>query len=207
MTAEMQQYIREQLALEWGPGQIQGRLQTGKPDPRGQVRCRIEARPGIVDEKKRIGDWGADTVLGKGHKGVLVTLSERVSKLNLIAQVPPKHAEVVTQAIIEMLTPYQDDLHTITFDNGKEFAFHDKISQAIDVNSYFSRPYRSWERGLNENTNGLLRQYWPKSTDLKKISANDVTAVIINLNDRPRKTLGYKTPARLMAEHMAAIAA
>ncbi|VAW88441.1 Mobile element protein, partial [hydrothermal vent metagenome] len=85
--------------------------------------------------------------------------------------------------------------------------YHEQMTAALDAAVYFADPYSSWQRGLNENTNGLLRQYWPKSTDFKKISSNDVSAVIIDLNDRPRKKLGYKTPARLMAEHMAAIAA
>ena len=169
---------------------------TGKPDPRGQIRNRvgIEERPDIVDQKKRIGDWEADTVIGKGHKGVLVTLSERVSKLNLIAHVPSKHAEVVTQAMIDMLTPYQDDLHTITFDNGKEFAFHEEVAEALDVKTYFARPYHSWERGLNENHNGLVRQYLPKGQALNKVTKEEVIEIQTRLNQRPRKLLGFRTP-------------
>jgi len=89
-----------------------------------------------VDQKIRLDDWEADTVIGKGHKGVLVTLTERVSKLNLVKRVPSKHADVVTKAIITMLKPYQSDLLTITFDNGKEFAFHDKIKKALNVDTF-----------------------------------------------------------------------
>jgi len=240
MTEEMQQHIREHLALEWSPEQIQGRLQvdgkpsvcpqtiygfiardkanggnlykhmrhkkyrqrTGKPVPRGQIRNRvsIDERPDIVDQKKRIGDWEADTVIGKGHKGVLVTLTERVSKLNLIAHVPTKHAEVVTQAMIEMLTPYQDDLHTITFDNGKEFAFHERIAQALDVNTYFARPYHSWERGLNENHNGLIRQHLPKGQALDKVTQKQVIDIQTRLNRRPRKLLDFRTPEEVYIE-------
>lgn len=100
-------------------------------------------------------------MIGKGHKGVLFTLSERCSKLNLIAHVPSKHADVVTQAMIHMLKPYEDDLHTITFDNGKEFAYHEKLEERYGVETYFAHPYHSWERGLNENHNGLIRQYLP----------------------------------------------
>jgi IS30 family transposase len=103
---------------------------TGSPDARGQIcnRVSIEERPAIVDKKVRIGDWEADTVIGKGHKGVLVTLSERFSKLNLIAHLPSKHAEGVTEAIIAMLKPYKKELHTITFDNEKELSYHEKIA-------------------------------------------------------------------------------
>lgn len=178
------------------------RQRTGKPDPRGQIRDRvgIEERPDIVDQKKRIGDWEADTVIGKGHKGVLVTLSERVSKLNLIAHVPSKHAEVVTQAMIEMLTPYQDELHTITFDNGKEFAFHKRVAEALNVKTYFARPYHSWERGLNENHNGLIRQYLPKGKPLDKVTKAQVAEIQARLNQRPRKLLGFRTPEEVYTE-------
>jgi len=169
---------------------------TGSPDTRGQIRNRIsiEERPAIVDEKVRIGDWEADTVIGKGHKGVLVTLSERVSKLNLIAHVPSKHAEGVTEAIIAMLEPYRDELHTITFDNGKEFAYHEQIADALNVDAYFAHPYHSWERGLNENHNGLIRQYLPKGQPLDKVTKQQVDDIQTRLNRRPRKLLGYKTP-------------
>ena len=169
---------------------------TGSADARGQIRNRIsiEQRPAIVDEKVRIGDWEADTVIGKGHKGVLVTLSERVSKLNLIAHVPSKHADGVTEAIITMLKPYIGELHTITFDNGKEFSYHEQIADALDVDTYFAHPYHSWERGLNENHNGLIRQYLPKDQPLEKVTTKQVIDIQTRLNKRPRKLLGYKTP-------------
>lgn len=169
---------------------------TGSSDKRGQIcnRISIEQRPAIVDEKIRLGDWEADTVIGKGHKGVLVTLTERVSKLNLIAHVPSKHAEGVTEAIITMLEPYRNELHTITFDNGKEFAYHEQIADALEVDTYFAHPYHSWERGLNENHNGLIRQYLPKGQPLDKVTAKQVIDIQTKLNQRPRKLLGYKTP-------------
>lgn len=175
---------------------------TGKPEARGQIRNRIsiEERPAIVDEKSRLGDWEADTVIGKGHKGVLVTLSERVSKLNLIACVPSKQADVVTAAIIDMLQPFKAELHTITFDNGKEFAYHEKIKKALDVETYFAHPYHSWERGLNENHNGLIRQYLPKDQALDKVTNNQVIDIQNLLNQRPRKTLGFKTPDEVYTE-------
>jgi len=175
---------------------------TGTPEARGQIcnRISIEERPAIVDKKERIGDWEADTVIGKGHKGVLVTLSERVSKLNLIAHVPSKHAEGVTAAIIAMLKPYKKDLHTITFDNGKEFAYHEKIAEALNVDTYFAHPYRSWERGLNENHNGLIRQYLPKDQPLDKVTKKQVVDIQTRLNQRPRKLLGFKTPEEVYAK-------
>ncbi|MCK5895006.1 MAG: IS30 family transposase [Endozoicomonadaceae bacterium] len=125
-------------------------------------RVSIDERPPIVDEKIRIGDWEADTVIGKGHKGVLVTLADRVSKKVLIAHVASKHAEVVKDAIIKLLQAEKKHLHTITFDNGKEFAYHTKIQEALGSDNYFAHLYHSWERGLNENHNGLIRQYLPK---------------------------------------------
>ena len=172
---------------------------TGSAETRGQIcnRISIEQRPLIVDEKVRIGDWEADTVIGKGHKGVLVTLSERVSKLNLIAHVPSKHADGVTDAIITMLKPYKDELHTITFDNGKEFAYHEKIAKALNVETYFAHPYRSWERGLNENHNGLIRQYLPKGQPLDKVTTKQVIDIQEKLNQRPRKLLDFKTPEEI----------
>ena len=162
--ATIYQYIRENKAeggcLHQHLRHKKYKQRTGKPDARGQIRNRvsIDDRPKIVDQKTRLGDWEADTVIGKGHKGVLVTLTERVSKLNLVKHVPSKHADVVTKAIITMLKPYQPDLLTITFDNGKEFAFHDKIKKKLKVDTYFAHPYSSWEQGLNENHNGLIRQ-------------------------------------------------
>ncbi len=172
------------------------KTRTGSPDTRGQIcnRISIEERPSIVDEKVRLGDGEADTVIGKGHKGVLVTLSERVSKLNLIAHVASKHAHVVTEAIITMLKPYCEELHTITFDNGKEFAYHEQIAEALNVETYFAHPYHSWERGLNENHNGLIRQYLPKGQPLDKVTKKQVVDIQTRLNQRPRKLLKYKTP-------------
>jgi IS30 family transposase len=169
---------------------------TGSPDARGQIigRISIDERPSIVDEKVRIGDWEADTVIGKGHKGVLVTLAERVSKKTLIAHVPSKHAEVVKDAIIKLLQPEKGHLHTITFDNGKEFAYHAQIKKVLGADNYFAHPYHSWERGLNENHNGLIRQYLPKGMALDKVTDEEISLIQNKLNSRPRKLLGYKTP-------------
>ena len=170
-------------------------------------RVSIDERAAIVDEKGRIGDWEIDLVIGKGHSGALVTIVERKSSFTVSKQINDKSAKTVTAATIDLLKPYKGAVHTITADNGKEFAYHEQITSALNAPVYFADPYCSWQRGLNENTNGLLRQYWPKSTDFKKVSAKEITAVIIQLNNRPRKKIGFDTPARLMAEHMAAITA
>ena len=167
---------------------------TGKAEARGQIigRISIDERPIIVDKKTRIGDWEADTVIGKGHQGVLVTLAERCSKRTLIAPVPNKRADAVRDAIITLLQ--SETVHTITFDNGKEFAYHAEIKEALSSDNYFAHPYHSWERGLNENHNGLIRQYLPKGMKLNRVSHEQVAAIQEKLNNRPRKTLGYKTP-------------
>lgn len=157
-------------------------------------RVSIEQRPAIVNEKSRIGDWEGDTVIGKGHQGALVTLVERYSRYTLAQQVDSRHSAGVTQAIIGLLRPHKAQCLTVTFDNGKEFAEHAFMGKCLQADVYFAHPYHSWERGLNENTNGLLRQYFPKSTNLRKISHEEVNEAVFQLNHRPRKCLGYRTP-------------
>lgn len=176
---------------------------------RGQIRNRvsIDERPAVVDERSRIGDWEIDTVIGRGHSGALVTVVERATRFTVSTRVDSKKAEEVTVATIRLLAPYRDAVHTITADNGKEFAFHEKIAEALEAQVYFAHPYHSWERGLNENTNGLLRQYWPRKTDFKQVANEQVEEVISQLNERPRKKLSYQTPAQLMGNHLAALAA
>jgi len=176
---------------------------------RGHIKNRvsIDERPDIVELKERVGDWEIDLVIGKGHSGALVTIVDRATSFTVSKQVDSKSAQVVTDATFELLRPFKGAVLTITADNGKEFAYHEKMTKALGAPVYFADPYCSWQRGLNENTNGLLRQYWPKQTDFKKVSATEVKDVIVQLNDRPRKKLNFKTPAKLMADHMAAIAA
>ena len=163
---------------------------------RGQIKNRvgIEERPAIVDDRGRLGDWEIDTMIGKGHQGALVTIVERATQKVLCAQVAHKTAVEVTKATIALLMPYKNYVHTITADNGKEFSGHEKIAKALDAEVYFAHPYSSWERGLNENSNGLLRQYFPKGTNLKWVGQCEVRKAVRRLNARPRKTLGYKTP-------------
>ena len=123
-----------------------------------------------------------------------MTVVDRKSKYAIIKKVSSKRAEEVTQALIEMLLPLKPITKTITSDNGKEFAYHKQVSAALDTDFYFAHPYSSWERGLNEHTNGLIRQYLPKKTDFTQISKEEITTIQDKLNHRPRKVLNYKTP-------------
>lgn len=104
-----------------------------------------------------------------------------------------------------MLKPFKGLVHTITSDNGKEFAKHQEIAQALNTNFYFANPYASWERGLNENTSGLIRQYFPKKSSFTELTDKDMKRVMDNLNHRPRKTLGFKTPSEVFYEHLVAL--
>ena len=165
-------------------------------------RVMIGKRPKIVEKKSRIGDWEIDTVVGKDHKGFLVTVVDRKSKFVIIKNVPTKEASVVTEALIEMIYPIKDITHTITSDNGKEFAYHKQVSAALDTNFYFANPYHSWERGLNEHTNGLIRQYLPKKSEFLKISKDEINMIQNRLNHRPRKVLNYKTPYEVFFSEM-----
>lgn len=159
------------------------------PEPRS-----IDERPAIVDTRERFGDWEVDTVLGKHGTGALVTLAERKSRLYLVRKVDAKRATDVRDAIIDMLTPYANHVHTITADNGSEFVEHKAIAKALDAEFYFAHSYSSWERGLNENFNGLLRQFIPKGIDLRLISDEDVRRAEKSLNLRPRKCLRFRQP-------------
>jgi IS30 family transposase len=178
------------------------RKRYGGNDRRGQIpdRVSIDQRPSIVGSKERIGDWEVDTVIGKNHKGALVTAVERVTKFTCIKHVKNRTAELVSQALIEMLHPYSDKVFTITYDNGKEFSMHVKISKALEADGYFAHPYHSWERGLNENTNGLIRQYLPKKTSFENVKEMDIQFIEQRLNMRPRKSLNYQTPNELFLE-------
>ena len=172
------------------------RKRYGKKDWRGKIpnRVDIDQRPAIVGERKRIGDWEADLVSGVHHRGFLVTLVERKSKFTLIGRVKRKLSEDVRAEIEHLLMPYKEMVQTITYDNGREFSAHETINECLDCHSYFAKPYHSWERGLNENTNGLIRQYFPKDAELREVSREELSFVMDRLNHRPRKTLAFKTP-------------
>ena len=168
----------------------------GSPDRRGQLKNRvsIDDRPAIVEERKRVGDWEMDLVIGRSGGSVLMTAVERKTRYALIALAPDKTAEAVKVAIIEALTPLAAKVKTLTYDNGKEFALHEKIAEKLQAKSYFAHPYHSWERGLNENTNGLIRQYALKGSSFDDMTPADVKAIMNKLNNRPRKCLNFKTP-------------
>jgi IS30 family transposase len=165
-------------------------------------RVMIDKRPKIVEKKNRIGDLEIDTVVGKDHKGFLVTIVDRKSKFVLIKNVPTKEAQIVTEALIEMIQPIKAITKTITSDNGKEFAYHKQVSAALDTDFYFANPYHSWERGLNEHTNGLIRQYLPKKSNFLNVSKDEIIMIQDRLNHRPRKVLKYKTPYEVFFSEM-----
>ena len=167
-----------------------------KTNGRGFIKNRvdIDERPSIVDEKVRFGDLEIDTIIGKNHKGALLTINDRVTGLVWIRCLSGKEAEPLTKAAVKALMPIKELIHTITADNGKEFSFHEKIAEKLNISIYFAKPYHSWERGANENTNGLIRQYFPKGTDFGDITQEQVIRVQNILNSRPRKRLGYMTP-------------
>ncbi len=168
---------------------------TGIPD-----RIDISERPEVANNRERLGDWEADTIIEHGHQGAIVTLDERVTKLRLAAPLEGKKAEPVSNAIVELLNPLKDYVETMTFDNGKEFAKHSFIASNLACRTYFAAPYHSWERGQNENANGLLRQYFPKGISLKNIEFIAVLKAVHKLNTRPRKCLGYRTPIEVFLE-------
>lgn len=172
------------------------RKRYGSQELRGRMKecVSIDLRPAIVDAKSRIGDWEIDTITGKNGKGHMITIVERKSKLTLIERVPDKQSDDMAKAIIKLLRPYKDKVLTITADNGREFSRHKKISKNLKANVYFAHPFRSWERGLNENTNGLLRQYFPRKMDFRKIDADSIQHAMDRLNNRPRKSMDYATP-------------
>ena len=176
--------------------QKQRRKRYGSYSRRGQLinRISIEERPAVVESRSRLGDWELDTIIGKGHKQAIVSLTERKSRLTLIHKVERKTADNVAQAILRLLKPIAHTVHTLTSDNGKEFAAHETIAKSLDAQFFFAHPYASWERGLNENTNGLIRQYFPKHRDFTTITQAEINRVMDKLNNRPRKCLGIKTP-------------
>ncbi len=171
------------------------RNRTGIPNRRD-----IDERPAEANQRARVGDWEADTIIGSQHQGAIVTLDERKTKLRLAASLPGKRAVHVTEAITSLLNPLKKFVKTITFDNGKEFTQHEKIADATGCETFFAKPYHSWERGQNENANGLLRQYFPKKMKLTNIPISRVFTAVDRLNNRPRKCLHFKTPYEVFME-------
>ncbi len=163
---------------------------------RGHIpnRVDIDQRPKEVDDKIRFGDLEIDTIIGKNHKGAILTINDRVSGRVWIRKLTGKDAALLAKKTRQALRKVKHIIRTITADNGKEFAKHEEISQKLEINFYFCKPYHSWERGANENTNGLIRQYIPKGTDFSDVTDKQIKRIENILNNRPRKRLGFLTP-------------
>jgi len=178
------------------------RRKRGLRDGRGQLKdcVRIHDRPAIVETRERAGDWEIDTMHASRGKAVVVTMTERRSRLHLLAHAPDRSAGSVMRAILGRLGKLRANVHTLTADNGKEFAEHASIAWALKAGFYFADPYAAWQRGSNENANGLVRQYLPRSADFNAITAQSLRWIEERLNNRPRKTLSYRTPLAVFAE-------
>lgn len=172
------------------------RKRYGSPERQSPIKNRtmIDERPKIVDDKSRIGDWEIDTIIGKNHKQAVLSLVERVSKFTILKKLDVKNSDATKIALTDALIEYKDLTHTITSDNGSEFAKHEEISQFLEASFFFAHPYSAWERGVNENTNGLIRQYLKKGSELTSVTDELLSLIANKLNERPRKTLGYKSP-------------
>ncbi len=180
-------------------GQRRRKKRYGSHDRRGRIpnTTSIDERPAIVDTKERIGDWEIDTVIGENHRQAFVTLNERKTGISLIGKVASKHTDIVISQAIKLLLPYKKWVHTITADNGKEFAQFKDLEKSLQTKVYFAHPYSSWERGANENMNGLIRQYYPKKSSFVHVTQDDCNKTADLLNKRPRKRLGFISPAEI----------
>ena len=178
-----------------------------RPETRGRLpgRCGIDGRPQVINRRLRYGDWEGDTVLGRRRRGggALVTLVERKSGYLRIGRAGDLRAATAARVTRRRLGPLPAALRrSLTLDNGKEFAGHRQVSEALGLDVYFAEPRRPWQRGTNENTNGLVRQFFPKGTDFAAVSPRRVARVEALLNGRPRKRLGYRTPAEVLAKRL-----
>jgi IS30 family transposase len=167
---------------------------------RGQIphRVGIEARPVEAEEKQRPGHFEGDTVIGKGHRGAVLTYVDKAAKFLLAALCPDRTARSVNEATVSLFCALPSTPLSFTFDNGKEFSKHRELSEKLNAPCFFANPYASWERGLNEHTNGLLRQFFPKKTDFTKVAPQELSHAVHLINQRPRKSLDYRTPYEVM---------
>lgn len=166
-------------------------------------RISIDKRPEKVNNREEFGHFEMDLIVGKNHKGVILTLTERVSKFFITKHLPKgKSALEVAKAVNNLLLPYKDFVHSITTDNGLEFAEHKKIAKRLDTTIYFTNPYCSWEKGQIENMNKLLRQYIPKNQEINKHNTQNLNKIQIKINNRPRKNLNFDKPVELFFKHI-----
>jgi IS30 family transposase len=181
---------------------------AGGRDRRGQIPNRrpLSERPLHIEARRQVGHWECDTVIGASHKGAVVTMVERKSGYAVMAKVSNKTSAAVGSAIVGELQPLAARVKTLTFDNGKEFAGHAYIDEKLQSTAYFARPFASWERGSNENLNGLLRQYIPKKRSMSTVSDEEIRMIQNRLNNRPRKRLGFKTPAEVFHQSLKRVA-
>jgi transposase, IS30 family len=175
------------------------------PEKRGKLTdcVRIDGRPDVINRRRRYGDWEADTMVGKSRHSALVTVVERKSGFARIGRADNMKADTTRKVLMKRLKDLPAALRrSVTFDNGKEFAEHRQLARKLNLETYFATPYRSWQRGTNENTNGLLRQFFPKRTDFSRISHQEVARAETLLNERPRRRLDYRTPAEVLSKRL-----
>lgn len=172
---------------------------ANKNNYRGLIpnRVDISERPAVVDLRSRLGDIEADTVVGRGRSGNIVTMLDRASGMLWAELVPSLESCVVCPAVTRQLLPYRPILKTVTFDNGREFSLHSNIASSLGTDNYFTKPYHSWEKGSIENANGLLRQYFKKGSSFNNLSQADVQLACNLINNRPRKRFGFRTPIEI----------
>ena len=191
LKKELQQHLRSQRAIR------RSRHASQKGDGKGQITntVSIRERPAAVEDRAVPGHWEGDLIFGT-HNSQIATLVERHTRYVMLVKVPNKDTETVINALIRQAHKLPSELYkSLTWDRGKEMADHQRFTLATDIKVYFCDPQSPWQRGSNENTNGLLRQYFPKGTDLSVHSQAKLNAVARQLNERPRKTLGFETPA------------
>ena len=178
------------------------RKRGASKDSRGIIRNRvsIDKRPVVVEKRARFGDLEVDLIIGKNHNQAILTVNDRASGMLKMKKVRSKESVVVTKAINEILEDWKPYLHTITADNGKEFAGHEQVAENLCIDYFFAHPYHSWERGSNENLNGLIRQYFTKGSDFTNLTDQRIKEVETKLNNRPRKRHKYENPIFVMEQ-------
>ncbi|MDO5023150.1 MAG: IS30 family transposase [Eubacteriales bacterium] len=198
------QYLREDRT--WGGTlytHLRHRLKHRKRPASGKHvvikdKIGIELRPDIVERKERMGDWEIDTIVGKENKGAILTIVERKTGFLIAEKLQRgKNAKALAKTLVRLLLPFKEDVHTITSDNGSEFTEHKYIAKMLDAQFFFANPYSSWERGLNEYTNKLIRQYIPKGESFNKYNNKDIKQIQYAINKRPRKNLNFECPKKI----------